>query len=932
MGIFFLKKIIVFFVLHACCFKVFAQCSSPQSLYDKLIKVEADDNLDFWKKIEAVTVLRDIFDSCRWKKDSVYARMLHKLAVWEFYGNNNFQKAIAYTQQAIHINLNDQKESSPSFAVNSYLNLGIYYNNYNMYFEALQAYDSCIALSRKPGTKSLPLVEAVWAKGYIYFLSGLYQQSIDESDKGITLARKMQDDASAGKLYISKAQSYSALKEYEEAYSNLVKAGLYLVKAGNPPLLQRDFNIVAAKIAQGRRRYSEAQQYHDLVIRQNIKLRDSVKLADAYSDLGLFYRFDLKQNQKAEQSYKTALRIARPANDILSTVVIMNNLSELYATENRNKEALALIQEALNLFIPSFSGKSVLINPSRRQIIAVYNLHLLLVLLDNKAEAMLGLIKNGADSIFIKKTMETFLLADYVIDELRRKQSGLRSKLFWTNETRDFYRLAIEASHLANNPAGMLYFMEKSRAVLLNDKLNEIGSLAFLPAAEAEQEQQLRINITGLEKQKEALNEMDTAYSRVSQALLDAKEDFNRYIKTLETKFPVYYQYKYNTYVPSINDIRDKLLTRGQTYLSFFETDSLIYALLISKGDVQFRKISFPGYTDTVKAFTRLCKDRQLLNAGYSRYACLANMLYQKLVAPFNIPEGKMIVSPDLHFIPLDALTKDKAGKEFLVYDYSFDYTYSAGYLVRAVNNNTALTGAGFLGVAPETFASDLSLARLYGSVTSLESIFNKYAYGQLLKYSEATRHFFLNNAGTFSLLHLYAHAKAGGGGEPVLYMNDSAVAVSELRQWNNPKVGLAFLAACETGAGELYTGEGINSIARSFAAVGVPSTIATLWKVDNKAMYALSEKFYYYLHQGLPKDEALQKAKIDFIEQGSGEDLLPYYWASAVLSGNAGSVKLPAQNTLKKYWLIPLLFAFATGAAYYRKKFYRRKAAPANI
>ncbi len=921
MDIFFLKKIVVFLVLQACCFKVFTQCSSSQSLYDKLIKVEADDNLDFIEKVKAVTVLRHIFDSCSWKKDSVYARMLHKLAVWEFYGNDNFQKAVAYTQQAIRINLNNQKESSPSFAINSYLNLGIYYYNNNLYFEALLAYDSCIALSKKLGIESLFMVEAFWAKGYIYFLSGLYQQSIDESDRGIALAKKIRDDAVTGKLYTSKAQSYSALKEYEEAYSNLVKAEQYLVKAGDPLLLKRDFNIVAAKIAQGRKRYVEAQEYHALIIQQNIKLRDSVKLADAYSDLGLFYRFNLRQNEKAEQSYKTALYIARSVNDVLSAVVIMNNLSELYATENRNNEAIALIHEALHLFIPFFSAKDVLVNPSRQQIVAVYNVHLLFVLLDNKAEAMLGLVKNGVDSVFKKRTMETFLLADYVIDELRRKQSGLQSKLFWSNETRNFYHLAIEASYLANDPASMLYFMEKSRAVLLNDKLNEVGSLAFLPAAEAEQEQQLRINIAGLEKQKEALNEMDTAYSRVSQTLLDAKEDFNRYIKTLETKFPVYYQYKYNTYVPSINDIRDKLLTRGQTYLSFFETDSLIYALLISKGNLQFRKISFPGYADTVKVFTRLCKDRQLLNAGYSRYACLANMLYQKLVAPFNIPEGKMIISPDLHFIPLDALTKDKAGKEFLVYDYSFDYTYSAGYLVRAMNNNTAQTGAGFLGIAPETFASDLSLARLYGSVTSLESILNKYAYGQLLKYSEATRHFFLNNAGTFSLLHLYAHAKAGGGGEPVLYMNDSAVAVSELRQWNNPKVGLAFLAACETGAGELYIGEGINSIARSFAAIGVPSTIATLWKADNKSIYAISERFYYYLARGLSKDEALQSAKIDFVKQGPGENLLPYYWASAVLSGNANPVKLSSPNPFQKYWFVPLIFVLTVGILYYRKK-----------
>ena len=886
-------------MLQSACTQLLAQCSSPQLLLGKLIAIEKDDNSDYGKKIEAVTALRHIYDSCSWKKDFVYARMLHKLAVWEFYGKSNFQQAVAYTRQSIHINLNDQKGSSPLFAVNSYINLGIYYHSYSMYFEALQAYDSCIALSNKLGIASPFLIEAFWAKGYIYFLSGLYQQSIDESDRGIALAEKMADDVSTGKLYISKAQSYSALKKYEEAYSNLEKAGYYLEKAGNPSLLERDFNIVAAKIAQGRKRYAEAQRYHELVIRQNIKLGDSVKLADAYSDLGLFYRFDLGQNKKAEQCYKRAFDIARSVNDILSTVVVMNNLSELYTTEGRNEEALALIQKALNLFIPSFSDKSVLINPSRQQITAEYNLHLLFVLLYNKSEAMLGLIKKGVNSDFINKTMEAFYLTDYVIDELRRKQSGLQSKLFWTNETRNFYSLAIDASYLANDSAGMLYFMEKSRAVLLNDKLNEIGSLAKLPAVEAEQEQRLRIAIASLEKQKESLNENDTAYQRISFALLQLKDQFSSFIKNLEVKFPVYYQYKYNTSVPGINEIRDKLLSNGGCYLSYFETDSIVYALLITNSDVQLQKITFPGYADSVKIFLSFCQNRQKLNANFTKYARLAHQLYQKLVEPLHLPKGKVVVSPDLNWIPFDALARDDGGKEYLLYDYSFDYTYAAGYLIKMLAG-AVKNAPGFLGIAPEHFDKRLSLNDLLGSVQSIEHIAAAYPAAQLAKYKDATRNYFLTEGGRHGLLHIYAHARAGSEAEPVLYMNDSSIAISELQRWGKPGVDLAFLAACETGAGELYIGEGVNSIARSFAAVGVPSTIATLWKADDKAIYAISEQFYSFLNQGLSRDEALQKAKITFIQNGSRENELPFYWASLVLSGDPRPVAVSASVLLQ--------------------------------
>ena len=40
---------------------------------------------------------------------------------------------------------------------------------------------------------------------------------------------------------------------------------------------------------------------------------------------------------------------------------------------------------------------------------------------------------------------------------------------------------------------------------------------------------------------------------------------------------------------------------------------------------------------------------------------------------------------------------------------------------------------------------------------------------------------------------------------------------------------------------------------------------------------------FYTYLEEGLPKDEALQRAKLDLISQANS----PYFWAGPIISGN---------------------------------------------
>jgi hypothetical protein len=52
-----------------------------------------------------------------------------------------------------------------------------------------------------------------------------------------------------------------------------------------------------------------------------------------------------------------------------------------------------------------------------------------------------------------------------------------------------------------------------------------------------------------------------------------------------------------------------------------------------------------------------------------------------------------------------------------------------------------------------------------------------------------------------------------------------------------------------------------------------------------------LTELFYKYLAKGLPLDVALQKAKLEYMNNDSGENQLPYYWAAAVLVGKTDRI-----------------------------------------
>ncbi len=102
---------------------------------------------------------------------------------------------------------------------------------------------------------------------------------------------------------------------------------------------------------------------------------------------------------------------------------------------------------------------------------------------------------------------------------------------------------------------------------------------------------------------------------------------------------------------------------------------------------------------------------------------------------------------------------------------------------------------------------------------------------------------------GLFNSLRIASDSSSRG--EPVIYFADSALYLSELVGENKAATQLIVLSACETATGKEYKGEGVFSFNRGFAALGIPAAISSLWSVDNKSTYRITELFYKWLSQG---------------------------------------------------------------------------------
>jgi hypothetical protein len=60
-------------------------------------------------------------------------------------------------------------------------------------------------------------------------------------------------------------------------------------------------------------------------------------------------------------------------------------------------------------------------------------------------------------------------------------------------------------------------------------------------------------------------------------------------------------------------------------------------------------------------------------------------------------------------------------------------------------------------------------------------------------------------------------------------------------------------------------------------------------------------ENFYTYLMQGVPKAEALRRAKLSFLDTGDGLICVPYFWSGLILVGTPSPMH--SLQTLSSDW-----------------------------
>ncbi|UCF66484.1 MAG: CHAT domain-containing protein, partial [Acidobacteriota bacterium] len=101
----------------------------------------------------------------------------------------------------------------------------------------------------------------------------------------------------------------------------------------------------------------------------------------------------------------------------------------------------------------------------------------------------------------------------------------------------------------------------------------------------------------------------------------------------------------------------------------------------------------------------------------------------------------------------------------------------------------------------------------------------------------------------------------------------------------------LVVLSACETGLGEIRTGEGVIGLRRAFVLAGAATLIMSLWKVPDEPTQRLMEYFYSALVEGFGRADALREAQRRLKESHPH----PFFWGAFICQGDPGPLPVSA-------------------------------------
>lgn len=775
---------------------------------------------------------------------------------------------------------------------------------------------------------------------------GQFKIAIEYFNQSLELKIALKDQVGIASGNNNIGLGYSYLGEYNRAQEYLQKAAKMLETANRPDLMLNPLNnlgIVQRRLGN----HARAQDFYEQSLKISETIGNKQGATLALSNLAVI-KLDAGDYVAALEFNRRSLALREELGNKKGISISLNNIGNVYLEQFDYPKALEYYERQLKITEETKSKDS---SATALSSIAAVKLKMRqpaeAVRYAERAAQLAREIGSEEllwNSLHIQGAAfrqlnqpdkaRRFLDAAIEIIESRRSQlvGGAGTQNYFANKIAPYHE-AVELLIEKGDYQAALDYAERAKARALLDVLSseplEIGK--SMTAAEKTGEREINAHIATLNRQillekarapqpdVEKLNQLETELEK-------KRLDYEALRSEIYAAHPELKAQRGEAKPIAAAEIADLLSKEpNKVLLEYVVTADATYLFVISKSKnprtASPVEISVDKIRVSQKDLTAQTEDFRRLIAARAEYQTEARALYKLLIAPAArrlSGKTKLVIVPDdaLWNLPFQATVNGQ--NRFLLEDYVLSYAPSltalremrkisrkragnskAGKTLLAFGNplfNAAesgtlpiaamVRGGESLEPLPDAEKEVNLLAELYGAKNS-----------RIYTRGEAREDRAKAESNDYRILQFATHSVFNDANPLYSYLLLSPNAAEngddgllEARELMNLKLSadLVVLSACETARGRVNAGEGLTGMTWALFVAGVPTTVASHWKVPSAGTTEIMLDFHRYLLQRKfsgDKAAALRQAELDHLRNGDFRH--PFYWAGFVLIGS---------------------------------------------
>lgn len=849
--------------------------------------------------IEKYLESKRLFEEAHAKRDLIY--ILADLGSLYIY-NADYKSSRDYSERSLALadELRNSTEAigawPDEYGVGTALsNLGNVSRHEASYDKAIEYFQQSLTAYRKiniDGKHNLEILDDLADIGRTYNARGDYLHALNYLNQAIDLAKAGYPDRVAS-IYNSLGILYTNQRDYGKAIE-LFQNGLKLATENSDRFRQADMLLNIGVANQFQQDYLSALKNFDTALQLAKQINYSELLIPILEGKGVVLKGQGRYREALE-SFDIALQLAEQKHDQIRTTELLWRQAEAHLGNNSSNSSIKSALQAVAL-----ADQSNLMNVR----------YLALTVL-GKAYRATG------DN---ESAMRAFAKATAQIEEMRTQVAGLENErqIFFEDKVLPYHEmvdmLISQNKDTANHEALTVAESAKARVLLDVFSSGRIDLAKVTTSGEKGEERKLNQSIVDLNNQiAQETGKSDAAtLKRLDSQLRAARTQYDAFQNSIYAAHPELRANRAQAAPATLADINN-LLTPNAAFLEYAVTDSKAYLLVLTRVDGNaspfLRAYPIAATTSDITKRTRSFRDAITTQTAF---ADEARALYDLLVKPAEQQlkdKTSLCIVPDgiLWDLPFQAL--EPRDGHYLLEDYAISYSPSLSVLKQmSARKNSERLGASLLAFGNPTMPNEIAgnirttyrgedlgpLPEAEMEVAALKNIWQGPAT-RVLVGANARKNVFRQEASKYSIIHLATHGilddnspmysrlvMARAENDPT---DDGLLEAREIMQLDL-HADLVVLSACQTARGRIGAGEGMVGMSWAFFVAGVPTMVASQWKVDSASTAKLMIDFHKRLREETTTSKAaiLQQASLALMKDPRYRH--PYFWAGFVLMG----------------------------------------------